>query len=61
MVGIQISAALERRLERIAKRFGKSKTALAREAIIERIDELEAEYLAEKRTSEPGRSRKRRA
>jgi len=47
MLAIRLPAAIEKRLERLAKRTGRTKTYYAREAIIERLDDLERIYLAE--------------
>ena len=49
MLAIRLPASIEKRLERLAKRTGRTKTYYAREAIIERLDDLEAVYLAERR------------
>jgi len=49
MLAIRLPANIEKRLERLAKRTGRTKTYYAREAIIERLADLEAVYLAERR------------
>ncbi len=46
MLVIRLSADIEKRLERLAKRTGRTKTYYAREAIMERIGDLENIYLA---------------
>ena len=49
MLAIRLPASIEKRLDRLAKRTGRTKTYYAREAIIERLADLEAVYLAERR------------
>ena len=47
MLALRLPTDLEKRLERLAKRTGRTKTYYAREAIIERLDDLERIYLTE--------------
>jgi RHH-type rel operon transcriptional repressor/antitoxin RelB len=47
MLAIRLPANIEKRLERLAKRTGRTKSFYAREAILEHIDDLEDIYLAE--------------
>ena len=47
MLAIRLPAAIEKRLERLAKRTGRTKSYYAREAILEHLDDLEDIYLAE--------------
>ena len=49
MLAIRLPANIEKRLDRLARRTGRTKTYYAREAIIERLADLEAVYLAERR------------
>ena len=49
MLAIRLPEKLEKRLDRLAKRTGRTKTYYAREAIVQHLDELEDIYLAEKR------------
>ena len=49
MLAIRLPESLEERLGALAAETGRSKTALAREAILEYIDDLEDFYLAEAR------------
>jgi RHH-type rel operon transcriptional repressor/antitoxin RelB len=49
MLAIRLPDDIEERLAALAKESGRTKTALAREAIIEFIDDLEDYYLAEAR------------
>jgi RHH-type rel operon transcriptional repressor/antitoxin RelB len=52
MLAIRLPEKLEKRLARLAKRTGRTKTYYAREAIVQHLDELEDIYLAEKRLAE---------
>lgn len=47
MLAIRLPEEIEARLDRLAKRTGRSKTFYAREAILEHLDDLEDMYLAE--------------
>lgn len=47
MLAIRLPQAIEKRLEKLAKRTGRTKTFYAREAILEHLDDLEDVYLAE--------------
>lgn len=49
MLAIRLPETIEERLAALASETGRSKTALAREAILEYIDDLEDFYLAEAR------------
>ena len=49
MLAIRLSQDLEKRLEELAKRTGRTKTYYVREAIVEHLDDLEDRYLAEAR------------
>jgi RHH-type rel operon transcriptional repressor/antitoxin RelB len=48
MIAVRLSEELENRLDRLAKRTGRSKTFYVREAIVEHLDDLEDIFLAEK-------------
>ena len=52
MLAIRLPEEIEKRLARLAKRTGRTKTYYAREAILEHLDDLEDIYLAEKRLAE---------
>jgi RHH-type rel operon transcriptional repressor/antitoxin RelB len=52
MLAIRLPEKIEKRLDRLAKRTGRTKTYYAREAILQHLDEIEDIYLAEKRLSE---------
>src|ERR1039458_9502724 len=49
MLAIRLPATIEKRLDPLAKRTGRTKTYYAREAIVQHLDDLEDIYLAEKR------------
>ena len=49
MLAIRLPETIEERLSALANETGRTKTALAREAILEYIDDLEDYYLAEAR------------
>jgi len=48
MVAIRLPQSIEKRLERLARRTGRTKTFYAREAILEHLEDLEDLYLAER-------------
>jgi RHH-type rel operon transcriptional repressor/antitoxin RelB len=48
MLAIRLPGDIEKRLERLAKRTGRTKTFYAREAILEHLADLEEYYLAER-------------
>lgn len=47
MLALRLPEDIERRLEALAKRSGRSKSFYAREAILEHLDNLEAEFLSD--------------
>lgn len=49
MLAIRLPEAIENRLNALAQETGRAKSTLAREAIMEYIDDLEDYYLAESR------------
>jgi RHH-type rel operon transcriptional repressor/antitoxin RelB len=59
MLAIRLPEKIEKRLGRLAKRTGRTKTYYAREAILQYLDDLEDTYLAEKELADvrSGRSR----
>jgi RHH-type rel operon transcriptional repressor/antitoxin RelB len=59
MLGIRLPADIEKRLDKLAKSTGRTKTYYARVAILGYIDDLEDIYLAEKEIENirTGRSR----
>jgi RHH-type transcriptional regulator, rel operon repressor / antitoxin RelB len=48
MLAIRLPQSIEKRLEKLARRTGRTKTFYVREAILEHLDDLEDLYLAEK-------------
>jgi RHH-type rel operon transcriptional repressor/antitoxin RelB len=59
MLAIRLPETIEKRLEHLAQRTGRTKTYYAREAIVQHLDDLEDIYLAERRLEavRSGRSR----
>ena len=47
MLAIRLPANIEKRLERLAKRTGRTKSFYAREAILQHLEDMEDVYLAE--------------
>ena len=47
MLAIRLPQSIEKRLERLARRTGRTKTFYVREAILEHLEDLEDLYLAE--------------
>jgi RHH-type transcriptional regulator, rel operon repressor / antitoxin RelB len=56
MLAIRLDPEIEKRLERLAKRTGRTKTFYARAAILEHLEDLEDIYLAKQRLQRPGRT-----
>ena len=52
MLAIRLPPDIEKQLERLAKKTGRTKTFYARQAIIEQIQNLEDYYLGERRYEE---------
>ena len=52
MLAIRLPEPIEQRLNALAQETGRTKTTLAREAIVKFIDDLEDYYLAEARARE---------
>jgi RHH-type rel operon transcriptional repressor/antitoxin RelB len=48
MLAIRLPQSIEKRLEKLARRTGRTKSFYVREAILEHLDDLEDLYLAEK-------------
>ncbi|MGH9404517.1 MAG: type II toxin-antitoxin system RelB family antitoxin [Terriglobia bacterium] len=48
MLAIRLPPSIEKRLERLARRTGRTKSYYAREAILEHLGDLEDLYLAER-------------
>jgi RHH-type transcriptional regulator, rel operon repressor / antitoxin RelB len=49
MLAVRLPQSIEKRLEKLARRTGRTKTYYVREAILEHLDDLEDLYLAERR------------
>ena len=47
MLAIRLPQSIEKRLERLARRTGRTKTYYVREALLEHLEDLEDMYLAE--------------
>lgn len=52
MLALRLPEDIERRLEDLARRTGRSKSFYAREAILEHLEDLEDTYLAEEALTE---------
>ena len=52
MLAIRLPERIEKRLARLAKRTGRTKTYYAREAILKHLEDMEDVYIAEKRLAE---------
>ncbi len=48
MLAIRLPESIEKRLEKLAQRTGRTKTYYVREAILQHLDDLEDMYLAER-------------
>lgn len=55
MLAIRLPDEIERRLQALADKTGRSKTYYAREAILSYIEDMEDTYLAQERLAAPGR------
>ena len=47
MLAVRLPPSIEKRLDKLARRTGRTKTYYAREAILQHLEELEDMYLAE--------------
>lgn len=57
MLAIRLDPEIEKRLEELARKTGRTKTFYAREAILEHLEDLEDAYLAEERlVKRPGKT-----
>ena len=48
MLAIRLPPSIEKRLEKLARRTGRTKTYYVREAILEHLEDIEDLYLAER-------------
>lgn len=55
MLAIRLDQEIERRLESLAKKTGRTKTYYAREAILEHLEDMEDYYLAVETIQNPGK------
>jgi len=53
MLAIRLDTEIEDRLDRLAKKTGRTKTYYAREAILEHLEDIEDTYLALERLKQP--------
>jgi RHH-type rel operon transcriptional repressor/antitoxin RelB len=56
MLAIRLDPDTEKRLDRLAKKTGRTKTFYAREAILVHLEDLEDIYLATQRLRRPGKT-----
>jgi len=56
MLAIRLDPEIEMRLNRLAKKTGRTKTFYAREAILNHLDDLEDIYLARQRLERPSKT-----
>jgi len=56
MLAIRLDAEIEKRLDNLAKKTGRTKTFYAREAILEHLEDLEDIYLASQRLQRPAKT-----
>jgi len=52
MIAVRLPPEVEKRLERLARKTGRSKTFYVREAILQHLEDLEDYYLAVQRLEE---------
>lgn len=55
MLAIRLDKDVESRLERLARKTGRTKTYYAREAILQHLEDLEDYYLAVESLQNPGK------
>ena len=55
MLSIRLSSQIEKRLNSLAKKTGRTKTYYVTQAILEHLDELEELYLSLERLEKPAR------
>jgi RHH-type transcriptional regulator, rel operon repressor / antitoxin RelB len=56
MLALRLNPEIEERLDRLAKKTGRTKSYYAREAILEHLDDLEDTYLALRRLERPAKT-----
>jgi RHH-type transcriptional regulator, rel operon repressor / antitoxin RelB len=52
-ITVRLGESMEKRLEKLARQTGRTKTYYIRQALEEKLDELEDLYIAEHRIEEP--------
>jgi len=55
MLALRLPPAIEKRLERLAKKTGRTKSFYAREAILRHVEDLEDVHLAQRRLRRGGK------
>lgn len=55
MLAIRLDPEVEKRMEELAKKTGRTKTFYAREAILEHLEDMEDYYLAVESAQNPGK------
>ncbi len=55
MLAIRLTSDMESRLDRLARRTGRTKTFYAREALLRYMEDMEDEYIALERLKTPGK------
>ena len=55
MLALRLPPEIEKRLDALARRTGRTKSFYAREAILRHLDDLEDAYVAAKRLRSPGK------
>ena len=55
MLALRLPSEIEKRLEALAKKTGRSKSYYAREAILRHLEDLEDHHLAQRRLARGGR------
>jgi RHH-type rel operon transcriptional repressor/antitoxin RelB len=56
LLALRLSPEIEKRLEELARRTGRTKSFYAREAILRHIEDLEDYHLAQRRLRRPGKT-----
>ncbi|MEO9886911.1 MAG: DUF6290 family protein [Balneola sp.] len=54
-ITVRLGDSVEKRLDELAKLTGRTKTYYIRQALEEKLDEMEDLYMAEQRIEEPGK------
>ncbi|MBO6535556.1 MAG: ribbon-helix-helix protein, CopG family [Balneolaceae bacterium] len=52
-ITVRLGESVEKRLDQLAKLTGRTKTYYIRQALVEKLDELEDLYIAEQRLEQP--------